>query len=126
LLGLFFLSIGMSIDLAVVRSHWLYIIMGVVVLLGVKGGILFGIARFLRLDRRHRLFFAMLLAQGGEFSFAIFSEAQDNDLMSAVHRDVLSVIVAISMGVVPVLIRILAHATHLEAPALPGAEATRP
>jgi Kef-type K+ transport system membrane component KefB len=38
------------------------------------------------MDRRHRLMFAMMLAQGGEFSFAIFAEAQDNGLMSIAPR----------------------------------------
>ncbi|KAG0738841.1 hypothetical protein G6F24_017509 [Rhizopus arrhizus] len=49
----------------------------------------------------------MVLAQGGEFSFAIFNEAWDNHLMNLEQRDVLSVVVAVSMGVVPVLIKLL-------------------
>lgn len=107
LLGLFFLAIGMSVNLKVVADHWSFIIGGVAALLAVKALVLYGFARFLGLPRYHRLLFAMVLAQGGEFSFAIFNEAWDNHLVNLEQRDVLSVVVAVSMGVVPVLIKLL-------------------
>lgn len=107
LLGLFFLAIGMSINLAVVAVHWKLIIAGVAALLAIKALVLYGFARFLGLPRYHRLLFAIVLAQGGEFSFAIFNEAWDNHLMNLEQRDVLAVVVAVSMGVVPVLIKLL-------------------
>ena len=107
LLGLFFVAIGMSINLKVVAHHWMFIFCGVAALLAVKAVILYGFARFLGLPRYHRLLFALVLAQGGEFSFAIFNEAWDNQLVNLEQRDVLSVIVAVSMGVVPVLIKLL-------------------
>jgi CPA2 family monovalent cation:H+ antiporter-2 len=107
LLGLFFLGIGMSVNLDVVQVHWRFISFSVVALLVVKGAILYGIARLSGLPRYHRLPFAMALAQGGEFGFAIFNEAWDNGLLSAPHRDLISVVVAISMAVVPVLIKLL-------------------
>jgi glutathione-regulated potassium-efflux system ancillary protein KefC len=107
LLGLFFLAIGMSVNLKVVADHWTFIIGCVAALLAIKALVLYGFARFMGLPRYHRLLFAMVLAQGGEFSFAIFNEAWDNHLVSLEQRDVLSVVVAISMGVVPVLIKLL-------------------
>lgn len=107
LLGLFFVAIGMSVNLKVVASHWPFILLGVFALLVVKASILYGFSRFLGLPRYHRLLFALALAQGGEFSFAIFNEAWDNKLVNLEQRDVLSVIVAISMGVVPMLIKLL-------------------
>lgn len=76
-------------------------------LLAVKVAVLYGFARVLGLPRYHRLLFAMVLAQGGEFSFAIFNEAWDNHLMDLDQRDVLAVVVAVSMGVVPILIKLL-------------------
>lgn len=107
LLGLFFVAIGMSVNLKVVATHWPFILVGVFALLLVKALILYGFSRFLGLPRYHRLLFALALAQGGEFSFAIFNEAWDNHLMNLDQRDLLSVIVAISMGVVPMLIKLL-------------------
>ena len=94
-------------SLTVVAVHWKLILAGVTALLVVKALVLYGFARFLGLPRYHRLLFAMVLAQGGEFSFAIFNEAWDNHLMNLEQRDVLSVVVAVSMGVVPVLISCL-------------------
>lgn len=107
LLGLFFVSIGMSINLNIVQTHWHYILVGVLVLLIVKGSVLYGFARAGALPRYHRLLFAMVLAQGGEFSFAIFNEALDNHLLNLEQRDLLAVVVAVSMGVVPILIKLL-------------------
>lgn len=103
LLGLFFVAIGMSVNLHVVEEHWKFILAGVAALLLVKAAVLYGFARFLGLPRYHRLLFAMVLAQGGEFSFAIFNEAWDNHLMDLSQRDVL----AVSMGLVPILIKLL-------------------
>ena len=97
----------MSVNLHVVADHWAFILAGVTALLLVKAGVLYAFARFLGLPRYHRLLFAMVLAQGGEFSFAIFNEAWSNHLMDLDQRDVLAVVVAISMGVVPVLIKLL-------------------
>ncbi|ANN68144.1 cation:proton antiporter [Bordetella bronchialis] len=107
LLGLFFLGVGMSADLDVVREHWRFVTFSVTALLLVKGAILYGIARMAGLPSYHRLPFAMALAQGGEFGFALFNEAWDNGLLSAAHRDLISVVVAISMAVVPVLIKLV-------------------
>ncbi|OZI61894.1 cation:proton antiporter domain-containing protein [Bordetella genomosp. 11] len=107
LLGLFFLGIGMSINLDVVREHWRFIVFSVMALLLVKGVILYGIARMSGLPAYHRLPFAISLAQGGEFGFALFNEAWDNGLLSAPHRDLISVVVAISMAVVPVLLKMV-------------------
>ncbi|QYJ22733.1 cation:proton antiporter [Achromobacter sp. ES-001] len=128
LLGLFFLAIGMSVNLKVVADHWSFILGGVAALLVVKALVLYGFARFLGLPRYHRLLFAMVLAQGGEFSFAIFNEAWDNHLVNLEQRDVLSVVVAISMGVVPVLIKLLERVPENRGGMadLPGAAQTAP
>ncbi|ALM86603.1 cation:proton antiporter [Bordetella sp. N] len=107
LLGLFFLSIGMVINLDVLREQWPFVVLGVIGLLVIKGLILYGIARWTGLPAYHRLPFAIGLAQGGEFGFAIFNEAVDNSLLSVPHRDLISVVVAVSMAIVPVWLKIL-------------------
>lgn len=107
LLGLFFLSIGMAINLVVVRQYWLFVVLGVVMLLAVKGVILYGIAHFTGLPSYHRLPFAIGLAQGGEFGFAIFNEAWDNGMLTTQHRDLISVVVAISMAIVPIWLKVI-------------------
>lgn len=106
LLGLFFLAVGMSVNLHEVRQFWPYVVLGVVGLLLIKGMLLYGMARLTGLPHYHRLLFALALAQGGEFSFAIFAEAASNRLMTSVQRDVLSVIVAVSMGLIPIALKL--------------------
>jgi len=107
LLGLFFLAVGMAIDLREALDYWPYVLLGVLALLGVKVLVLYGIARLVGLPRYHRLMYALVLAQGGEFSFAIFSEAWDNHLMTLAQRDLLAIVVAVSMGVAPVVLKLL-------------------
>jgi monovalent cation:proton antiporter-2 (CPA2) family protein len=107
LLGLFFLSIGMSINLPEVMANWPFIIFAITALLLIKGTILYGIARITGLPSYHRMPFAMVLAQGGEFGFALFNEAWDNGILTTQHRDIISVVVALSMALVPILIKVL-------------------
>ncbi|MFU1980267.1 cation:proton antiporter [Bordetella hinzii] len=106
LLGLFFLAVGMSINLHEVYQYWHYVALGVLALLLIKGLLLYGMARLGGLPHYHRLMFALVLAQGGEFSYAIFAEAASNRLMTVVQRDVLSVIVAVSMGLIPCALKL--------------------
>jgi CPA2 family monovalent cation:H+ antiporter-2 len=107
LLGLFFLSIGMSINLPEVMANWPFIIFAIAALLLIKGAILYGIARVTGLPTYHRMPFAMVLAQGGEFGFALFNEAWDNGILTTQHRDIISVVVALSMAMVPILIKLM-------------------
>ncbi|MFH7112082.1 transporter, partial [Achromobacter xylosoxidans] len=90
-----------------VPDHWAFILAAVSALRAVKEAVQYGFARVLGLPRYHGLLFGMLLAHGGEFSCAIFNEAWDNHLMDLDQRDVLAVVVAVSMGVVPILINLL-------------------
>lgn len=107
LLGLFFLGIGMSINLKEVVANWPFIVITLVLLLVVKGVILYGIARISGLPRYHRMPFALVLAQGGEFGFALFNEAWDNGILTTRHRDIISVVVALSMALVPILLKVM-------------------
>ncbi|CFV94427.1 membrane efflux protein [Bordetella pertussis] len=107
LLGLFFLAVGMSVNVEEALDYWPYVLAGVVALLSLKALVLYGIARLMGLPHYHRLLYALVLAQGGEFSFVIFNEAWDNHLMSLEQRDLLAIVVAISMGAVPIVIRLL-------------------
>ncbi len=107
LLGLFFIAVGMSIDLNVLRVMWLQVAVGVLALLAAKMAVLYCLARVLGLPRQHWLLFAVVLAQGGEFGFVVFGAALDGELLSAEQNGLLSVIVAISMGVAPLLLKLV-------------------
>ncbi|ARP96023.1 cation:proton antiporter domain-containing protein [Bordetella genomosp. 13] len=106
LLGLFFLAVGMSVNLREALVYWPYVLLGVLALLLIKGVVLYGIARLVGLPHYHRLMYALVLAQGGEFSFAIFAEAMDNHIVTGAERDLLSIVVALSMGVAPLILKL--------------------
>lgn len=105
LLGLFFLSVGMSVDWSLVLARWDVVLAGVLVLLFVKGGILFLIGRFLSgLPKRESLRLAAFIAQGGEFAFVLLALAAQTGVMASTERDLLSACIVVSMAVTPILV----------------------
>ena len=105
LLGLFFIAVGMDIDLDAVVAQPELITAGVATLLTVKFALLFGIGRWPgRLDPRGALMLAGTLWLGGEFAFVVFSEAARVKLMDAELRNQLTAIVGVSMALTPVLL----------------------
>jgi glutathione-regulated potassium-efflux system protein KefB len=110
LLGLFFIAVGMSVDLLRVRAEPALIAGGVAALLLAKGVVLFAIGwRPGKLRWRESLLLATVLAMGGEFAFVVFTEAFRNGLFDAQLRDRLVAIVGLSMAVSPLLLLALAN-----------------
>src|SRR5690606_35700321 len=104
-LGLFFIAVGMDIDLDVVAKEPRVIAIGVLVLLMVKFGLLFAIGRWPgRLDARGALVLAGTLWLGGEFAFVVFSEASRVRLIDTGLRNQLTAIVGVPMALTPVLL----------------------
>lgn len=104
LLGLFFIAVGMSVDLSLlVRQPQIVVGLALLVVL-VKIGILFGLGRLFRLARRDALLMAVALSQVGEFAFVIFGVALGQNLLPRATYDLLNAIVAISMLVTPLLL----------------------
>ena len=105
LLGLFFMAIGMSINLQRVMAEPMTIALGVAVLMTVKFAVLFAVGlRPGRLDVREALLLGSVLALGGEFSFVVFGEAQKAGLLDGMLRDRLIAIVGVSMALTPLLL----------------------
>jgi glutathione-regulated potassium-efflux system protein KefB len=103
LLGLFFIAVGMGIDLDRVVAEPALIAIGVAVLLVVKFGLLFGIGKVARLSTRHALLLGSVLWLGGEFAFVVFNEAQRANLLGNANHDRLVAIVGLSMAITPLL-----------------------
>ena len=102
LLGLFFIAVGMSIDLKRVMAEPGLIAAGVAALLLVKSLILVGVGlRPGRLPAREALMLGAALALGGEFAFVVFGEAFKFGLLDGVWHDRLVAIVGLSMAVTP-------------------------
>ncbi len=105
LLGLFFMAVGMSIDLGRVVAEPTTIVLGVVALMGVKFVLLFALGRRPGgLDVRGALLLGSVLALGGEFAFVVFGEALKAGLLEQVMRDRLVAIVGVSMALTPLLL----------------------
>lgn len=105
LLGLFFIAVGMSIDLLRVMAEPVLIAEGVLILLAVKLAVLFLIGlRPGRLPVREALMLGSVLALGGEFAFVIFGEAFRVGLIEGELRDRLVAIVGLSMAATPLLV----------------------
>ena len=104
LLGLFFIAVGMSVDLSLIaKSPGLILGLGLLVVL-VKGGILFGLGRLARLGSRDALLLAVGLSQIGEFAFVIFGVALAQGTLEREMYNTLNAIVAVSMLTTPLLL----------------------
>lgn len=116
-LGLFFIAVGMNIDLNVIAAEPARIALAVVVLLALKGVILIALGKFSGLPLRSALMLGAVLALGGEFGFVVFSEAAKFGLIETALRDQLVVVVGISMAVTPLLMMVVGRwlKTHPEA-----------
>ena len=105
LLGLFFIAVGMSIDVHRVMAEPVLIAEGVAVLLLLKAAILVLLGlRPGTLPAREALMLGAVLALGGEFAFVVFAEALRVGLIDAVLRDRLVAIVGLSMAATPLTV----------------------
>jgi K+:H+ antiporter len=103
LLGLFFVSVGVGLDMSLLVADPLLVIslmFGIVVL---KGAIVFGLARLFRLRRAAALEAALLLAAGGEFSFVILYSAIEESLIDRLLGQTVLVSSTLSMCCIPLL-----------------------
>lgn len=103
LLGLFFISVGMSADFGLLLSDAPLLAFGVVTLVLVKVVGLYGVGRLLGLPHATARNLCLVLAQGGEFAFVLFHAAVGVDALPAVVEDRLIMIVILSMVVTPFL-----------------------
>ncbi len=103
LLGLFFISVGMSLNLAVVVASWPLILGGVAVFMAVKAAAIYAVARATRTHHRDALRRATLFAQGGEFAFVLYAAASAAGVIEANANASLTAIVILSMALTPLL-----------------------
>ncbi|EXR33903.1 MULTISPECIES: monovalent cation:proton antiporter-2 (CPA2) family protein [Acinetobacter] len=103
LLGLFFLGVGMSLDLSVVAQNWQLIVSGVVALMFVKALMIYIVARVTKSPHTEALDRALLMAQGGEFAFVLFSAALSAQIIDSTVKSNLTAIVVLSMVLTPIV-----------------------
>jgi monovalent cation:proton antiporter-2 (CPA2) family protein len=112
LLGLFFMSVGMTTNLGLLLEQPGLIAALVVGLLLLKSSLLFGLARAFGMQARHASPLAVTMAQGGEFGFVLFSLAVSNDIVPTNLAQILVIVVTISMAMTPLVIKL--HALFVE------------
>jgi CPA2 family monovalent cation:H+ antiporter-2 len=103
LLGIFFVSVGMGIEIEAVINHWLSIVVLLVTVMGVKGLIIFSILSPF-IQKRTSLKSALALMQIGEFALAIFAIGSQNRLIEESITQILIVTVVLSMIATPFII----------------------
>jgi monovalent cation:proton antiporter-2 (CPA2) family protein len=104
LLGLFFISVGASIDFSLLSSEALLILALVAILMVSKFVVLLIVGRIFGYGLPDNLMFAFLLAQGGEFAFLLFSFATQNRVIGPDIASILIVVVVLTMIATPLLI----------------------
>ena len=104
LLGLFFLGVGMSLDLKVVAENWGIIVSGVIALMVVKGLCVYGVARLARSNHADALDRALLMAQGGEFAFVLYAAAANTGVIDATVNANMTAIIVLSMAITPLIL----------------------
>lgn len=103
LLGLFFIAVGMGIDLGVVASNAAIIAGAVVALMTVKTALIVGLARATGSDWRDALKIGTVLSQGGEFAFVLFAAAVSGQIMPADAAAILTAVVTFSLALTPLV-----------------------
>ena len=101
LLGLFFIAVGMSLDLGVVAENWALISICVSGYMAVKAVGIYGVARLLRSAHGEALERAVVMAQGGEFAFVLFATAATAGIIDAEANAILTATVIVSMVITP-------------------------
>ncbi|WP_434358125.1 glutathione-regulated potassium-efflux system protein KefB [Parasalinivibrio latis] len=104
LLGLFFIAVGMGVDIGLLLQYPLEILASVAGLILVKGGILYILARMFRLSAKARSQLAAILGQGGEFAFVLFTAARGEGLLNPELNAFLLVVVSVSMMLTPLMV----------------------
>ena len=104
LLGLFFMAVGMSMDFAALWAERWTVLGLLLGFLTLKGAVIWALAAAVKVPLAERPVLTLLLAQGGEFAFVVFQQAETAGVLSARASSLLVGTVALSMLVTPLLL----------------------
>lgn len=107
LLGLFFIGVGMSLNLDIVLQNWILILVGVLVMMFLKAAGIYFVARKMGTSHCDALDRAVLMAQGGEFAFVLFAAAANGKILTETESAILTALVIFSMVLTPLFTAIL-------------------
>lgn len=101
LLALFFMAVGLSLELNVIADNWVIILVAVPILMLIKGVIIYALCRLFGSGHNEACRIAGLLPQSGEFGFVIFTAAASVGIFSASVASILIAIVTVTMVLTP-------------------------
>ncbi len=107
LLGLFFLGVGMALDLGVIGTDWRPILGWVAAFMVVKAGAIYAVARATKSAPREAIYRSALMAQGGEFAFVLYSTAAASGILDARTHAVFTTVVIASMALTPLVMLLI-------------------
>lgn len=125
LLGLFFIGVGMSLDIGVVMANWTNILLFVVLLMIGKAIAIYMVARLTKASHQVALERALIMAQGGEFAFVLYAAAAHEGLISADVNAQFTAIVVLSMALTPLVVILAKPFMKSEDISLDGVETPR-
>jgi glutathione-regulated potassium-efflux system protein KefB len=114
LLGLFFMGVGMSLDIPLVLADWPLILGGVLAYMVFKGLGIYAVARVTKSSHGDALQRTALMAQGGEFAFVLYSAAAAAGIVEASVNAILTATIIISMALTPLAVFALRWVTPAE------------
>jgi glutathione-regulated potassium-efflux system protein KefB len=104
LLGLFFLGVGMSLDLSVVIADYQTVLFGVLAFMATKALGVYTVARLTKTEQREGLYRGAMLSQGGEFAFVLYGAAGAVGIFSPRIAATFSAVVILSMALTPFVV----------------------
>ncbi len=125
LMGLFFIAVGMSIDVGALLRDWEALLLHVPVVLAIKGAVLIGLVLAFGISRSAAIRTGFYLSQVGEFAFVLLGAAAVAGLLSAEGHTLAMLVVAVSMIATPLMVKAGDHlASRLRA--TPASEEPEP
>ncbi|SHJ94452.1 glutathione-regulated potassium-efflux system protein KefB [Aureimonas altamirensis DSM 21988] len=124
LMGLFFMAVGMSLDLAVVADEWGLLLAMLAVFTVAKGIAVYAVARLFGGSNHQALHRTSMFLQGGEFAFVLYAAATAGGVIEARDNALFTTVVIFSMALTPILMIVADRLLRSEA-SMDGVEAAR-
>ena len=125
LLGLFFLGVGMALDLEIIARNWQVIAVSVPAFIILKMLVIYAVARIARASRAEALERAVMMAQGGEFAFVLYAAATQVGILTPEWNANLAAIIILSMVLTPLMMILHARLTPKAPVSLDGVDVAR-
>ena len=123
LLGLFFLGVGMALDLRIIAANWAVIAISVPAFMALKMLVIYVVARLAKASGDEALERAVLMAQGGEFAFVLYAAATQSGILTPEWNANLTAIIILSMVLTPLMILLHGRLAPKPAVSMEGVEA---